>query len=121
MADEPTADPTPEQVAAVTTAAGTAVAESAAKGEGEAAARAAADKAIETAASKSGFRLHPDDRKQIVTDLIDQLREYGAFEQPPAPPAPPAPTPEGAAEAEATVEETRPPEKKSWAERFAGL
>jgi GAF domain-containing protein len=110
--------PTPEELQGaveVSTAAASAVQGA----ETEAQARERADAAIKAKAEEIHFKLSEEDRHAIVDELIERLDGLGAFDATPAAAAP-APAPEHVAEAAAEIAERQEPEKKSFAERFAG-
>jgi hypothetical protein len=94
-----------------------AAAAAAAEGDTEAQARSAAERATE------GMRLHPEERKLIAQQVVEELRDGGAFDAPAAAATPPA------AAAGETPEATPPPtdtpapapRKLSRAEKFLGV
>lgn len=87
---------TPDELEAEQAAADAAAA-AAAEGDTEAQARQAAERATE------GMRLHPEERKLIAQQVVEELREGGAFDTPAAPPPAPVAPPE-------TAEATGPPQ-----------
>lgn len=92
-------------------------------------AREKAGQAVRSKSDEVGLKLSDDDCNKLVDMLIDRMSALGAFDAPPAAPAaqPPAQvaahaTPEDAAAATAAAEAaTAPPQKKTLAERFAGI
>ncbi|HWD76338.1 MAG TPA: hypothetical protein VG371_14450 [Solirubrobacteraceae bacterium] len=117
MADgEETQTPTAEEVAhatQVSTAAGTAIAGA----ENPKEAKTKAKQAMRDADPQHKFS--DADINELADQLVEKFREMGVFDAPPAA-APAAPAPDVAAEAAAEVAATAPPEKKTFAQRFAG-
>lgn len=116
--------PTPEEVRNATEVS-TAAAEAIATSENAEQARSRADEAIERRVRELKITLSDEDRTKMVDELIERLSSLGAFDPPapaPAAEAPSAaPAPELAAEEAAAAAAKQTPQKKTFAERFAGL
>jgi len=112
-----------QQAGQVSEAAAGAIQETVEEGGSKEQARKRAKAAVESKAQEVGFRLSDEDCKRIVDMLIERMDAMGAFD-PPAPaaaPAPPPPPAEQQAGAAAAQETPVAPEKKTFAEMFAGL
>lgn len=117
---EQPAQPTAEQVQKATeVSAAAAAAAQGASSEDEARERARA--AIDRKADEVQLKLSDEDKNEIVDMFIERLNALGAFDAPPAPTPAPAPAAGVETSSPSEVEAPAVPQRKTFAERYAGL